>query len=140
MRFQLGSTEVFATAWRVDTSALLSATIYADPQCARQLPYGTITVQSGSCTYSQLLFNSVVAAQLDARDSPKTERIAFGLNCNQQCGFCSVYNRTAADLCTPVCTYCSTTAQPSLATSLTVFFFLWFRAVNVYMKIKTVHF
>jgi hypothetical protein len=93
---------IYASAWRVQTNASLAFQIYNDNKCAMMRPYGRYHVDSALCTYSKLINSSFMVSYLDERDAPEDERVAYRVNCNQDCSACALYKRTAIDQCIQV--------------------------------------
>jgi hypothetical protein len=104
-----GTITIYAAAWRVELNQTLAFRVFDDHTCTSMQPYGQYRVDSALCTYSKLINASFMASYLDGRDSAEELRVAYRINCNQDCSECATYNRTAVDSCIPVgaCPHCS---------------------------------
>lgn len=97
-----GTITVFASAWRVEQNQTLAFRVYNDHTCSSMRPYGQYHVDSALCTYSKLINSSFMTSYLDGRDSTEDLRVAYRVNCNQDCSDCAIYNRTAIGACIPI--------------------------------------
>jgi hypothetical protein len=97
-----GTITVYASAWRVEQNQTLAFRVYNDHTCSSMRPYGQYHVDSALCTYSKLINSSFMTSYLDGRDSTEDLRVAYRVNCNQDCSDCAIYNRTAIGACIPI--------------------------------------